>query len=53
MGKKMKKQCDAVIRIEGIGGLHCCVLKKDHEFGKQVSHIFEVVWYDYEERKTK
>ena len=46
-----KPQCDASIRIEGIDGLYCCNLKKDHEKGDQVSHIFEVVWFDYDNMK--
>lgn len=46
-----KPQCNATIRIEGIDGLYCCTLKKDHEFfDDKVSHIFEVLWTDYEKR---
>ena len=46
----MNKQCDASIRIKGIEGLFCCALKKGHEKGNETSHIFEVVWWDYDNR---
>ena len=45
-----KPQCNATIRIIGIPGLFCCTLKKDHEVGNKVSHIFEVTWGDYDDR---
>ena len=45
-----KPQCRATVRIIGIPGLFCCTLKKGHEYGDETLHIFEVVWFDYENR---